>query len=123
MGVGLWPNSTLRFLFSVSNVHTACLTTNGDLPKKQAITKTKTESVPPQVYAARTQGDPALLHGDLALAVALNAGLSTIRTWRGKRLIPFIKTGHKSISYSLPKVLAALESLTVHPRGAKKGVR
>ena len=100
-------------------MHTACLTTNGDLPKKQAITKT--ESVPPQVYAARTQGDPALLHGDLALAVALGAGLSTIRTWRGKRLIPFIKTGHKSISYSLPKVLAALESLTVHPRAAKKG--
>ena len=102
-------------------MHTACLTTNGDLPKKQAITKTKTESVPPHVYAARTKGDPALLHGDLALALALNAGLSTIRTWRGKRLIPFIKTGHKSISYSLPKVLAALESLTVHPRGAKKG--
>ena len=97
------------------------LNPNGDLPKKQAITKTKTESVPPQVYAARTQGDPALLHGDLALAVALNAGLSTIRTWRAKRLVPFIKTGHKSISYSLPKVLAALESLTVHPRGAKKG--
>ena len=102
-------------------MHTACLTTNGDLPQKQAITKTKTESVPPHVHAARTQGDPALLHGDLALALALNAGLSTIRTWRAKRLIPFIKTGHKSISYSLPKVLAALESLTVHPRGAKKG--
>lgn len=92
----------------------ACLTTTGDLPQKQAITKT--ESVPPHVYAV-------LLHGDAALAVALGAGLSTVRTWRGKRLIPFIKTGHKSISYSLPKVLAALESLTVHPRGAKKGVR
>ena len=88
------------------------LNPNGDLPKKQAITKT--ESVPPHVHAV-------LLHGDLALSVALGAGLSTIRTWRGKRLIPFIKTGHKSISYSLPKVLAALESLTVHPRGAKKG--
>ena len=91
-----------------------------DLPKKQAITKTKTESVPPHVYAQRTY-DPVLLHGDAALAVALGAGLSTVRTWRAKRLIPFIKTGHKSISYSLPKVLAALESLTVHPRGAKKG--
>ena len=110
-------------------MHTACLTTNGDLPKKQAITKTKTESVPPHVYAertydpARTHGNAVLLHGDAALAVALGAGLSTVRTWRAKRLIPFIKTGHKSISYSLPKVLAALESLTVHPRGAKKGVR
>jgi hypothetical protein len=108
-------------------MHTACLTTNGDLPKKQAITKTKTESVPPHVYAertydpARTHGNAVLLHGDAALALALNAGLSTVRTWRAKRLIPFIKTGHKSISYNLPKVLAALESLTVHPRGAKKG--
>ncbi len=121
MGVGLWPNSTLGFLFSFSNMHTACSTTNSDLPRQQAITKT--ESVPPQVYAARTQGDLALLHGDLALALALNAGLSTVRTWRAKRLIPFIKTGHKSISYNLPKVLAALESLTVHPRGAKKGAQ
>jgi hypothetical protein len=108
-------------LFSFSNMQNACSIINDDLPKKQAITKT--ESVPPQVYAARTQGDPALLHGDLALALALNAGLSTIRTWRAKRLIPFIKTGHKSICYSLPKVLAALESLTVHPRGTKKGGR
>ena len=97
------------------------LNPNGDLPQKQAITKTKTESVPPHVYAARTHSDPVLLHGDAALAVALGAGLSTVRTWRAKRLIPFIKTGHKSISYSLPKVLAALESLTVHPRSAKKG--
>ena len=95
-------------------MHTACSTTNSVPPQKQAITKN--ESVPPHVHAA-------LLHGDLALALALNAGLSTVRTWRAKRLIPFIKTGHKSISYNLPKVLAALESLTVHPRGAKKGVR
>jgi hypothetical protein len=94
----------------------ACSTITGDLPQKQAITKTKPESVPPHVYAV-------LLHGDAALAVALGAGLSTVRTWRAKRLIPFIKTGHKSISYSLPKVLAALENLTVHPRSAGKGVR
>jgi len=62
-----------------------------------------------------------LIYGDQALADALDACLSTIRTWRNKRLIPFIKTGHKSICYNLPKVLAALESLTVHPRGAGKG--
>ena len=122
MGVGLWPNSTLRFLFSFSNMPSACSTIKSDLPQKQAITKTKPESVPPHIYAERTF-DPVLLHGDAALALALGAGLSTVRTWRAKRLIPFIKTGHKSISYSLPKVLAALESLTVHPRGAKKGVR
>ena len=64
-----------------------------------------------------------LIHGDAALAAALGAGLSTVRTWRGKRLIPFIRTGHKSISYSLPRVLAALDKLTVQPRGEKKGGR
>ena len=62
-----------------------------------------------------------LIHGDAALAAALGAGLSTVRTWRAKRLIPFIRTGHKSISYSLPRVLAALDKLTVQPRGEKKG--
>jgi len=85
-------------------METPCLIT-GDLPQKQAITRR--ESI--------------LIHGDLELAQALGAGLSTVRTWRAKRLIPFIKTGHKSISYNLPKVLAALESLTVHPRGTGKG--
>ncbi len=74
----------------------------GDLPSAQAIT-------------------PHLIHGDSALAAALGAGLSTVRTWRAKRLIPFIRTGHKSISYSLPRVLAALDKLTVQPRGEKKG--
>jgi hypothetical protein len=78
--------------------------TTGYLPSAQAIT-------------------PHLIHGDSALAAALGAGLSTVRTWRAKRLIPFIRTGHKSISYSLPRVLAALERLTVHPRGDKKGGR
>lgn len=86
--------------------------TTGDLPSKQAITQN--ESVPPHVCAA-------LIHGDFELARQLGTSLSTIRTWRGKRLIPFIKTGHKSICYNLAKVLAALESLTVHPRGAGKG--
>lgn len=69
------------------------------------------------------QSITSLIHGDAALAAALGAGLSTVRTWRGKRLIPFIRTGHKSISYSLPRVLAALDKLTVHPRGDKKGGR
>jgi hypothetical protein len=67
------------------------------------------------------QSITSLIHGDAALAAALGAGLSTVRTWRAKRLIPFIRTGHKSISYSLPRVLAALDKLTVHPRGEKKG--
>jgi DNA-binding transcriptional MerR regulator len=56
--------------------------------------------------------DHKLLHGDAALAKMLAVCVSTIRTWREKRLIPFIKTGHRSISYSLPKVLEALENLT-----------
>jgi hypothetical protein len=93
------------------NMRKAC-TTTGDLSSKQAITQN--QSIPPRVHGA-------LIHGDLELARMLGSSLSTIRTWRGKRLIPFIKTGHKSISYNLPKVLAALESLTVHPRGAGKG--
>ena len=54
-----------------------------------------------------------LIHGDAALAAALGAGLSTVRTWRAKRLIPFIKTGHRSIAYSLPRVLRALERVEV----------
>lgn len=51
------------------------------------------------------------VHDDTALATALGAKLSTVRTWRKKGLIPFIKTGHRSISYCVPKVLAALEAL------------
>ena len=46
---------------------------------------------------------------------AIGAGLSTVRTWRAKRLIPYIKTGHKSVIYDLPKVLAALEEFEVKP--------
>lgn len=70
---------------------------------------------------SHTTSDLPLIHGDLALAQALGVGLSTIRTLKTKRLIPFMKTGHKSIIYNLPKVLAALESLTMHPYRAGKG--
>lgn len=56
---------------------------------------------------------PHLIHGDAALAQMLGAGLSTVRTWRAKRLIPFIRTGHRSIAYSLPRVLQALERVEV----------
>jgi len=62
-----------------------------------------------------------LIAGDRALAFALNFGLSTVRTWRAKRLIPYIKTGHKSVIYNLPKVLAALEALEVKPVTSKGG--
>ncbi|MEI7774940.1 MAG: hypothetical protein WCK17_09200 [Verrucomicrobiota bacterium] len=63
----------------------------------------------------------SLIHGDQALADAIGAGLSTIRTWRAKRLIPYIKTGHKSVIYDLPKVLAALGTLEVKPVTSKGG--
>jgi hypothetical protein len=56
-----------------------------------------------------------LIYGDQALADTLQAGLSTIRTWRLRRIIPYIKTGHKSVIYDLKKVLAALEMLEVKP--------
>ena len=97
-------------------MHNHALLPTGDLPSKQAITQN--ESNPPNIYGG---AHGQLIHGDVKLARQLGTGLSTIRTWRAKRLIPFIKTGHKSISYNLAKVLAALESLTVHPRGAGKG--
>ena len=63
----------------------------------------------------------SLIHGDQALADAINAGLSTVRTWRAKRLIPYIKTGHKSVIYDLSKVLAALGTLEVKPVTSKGG--
>jgi predicted site-specific integrase-resolvase len=59
------------------------------------------------------------IFGDLKLAQTLGAQVSTIRTWRYKGLIPFIKTGHKSIMYQLPAVLAALEKME-QPAESKK---
>lgn len=56
-----------------------------------------------------------LIHGDQSLADALGTCVSNIRTLRLKRLIPFIKTGHKSIIYKLDRVLAALDRLEVKP--------
>jgi hypothetical protein len=63
----------------------------------------------------------ALIHGDQHLADAMGTNLSKIRTLRLKRLIPFIKVGHKSIIYNLDKVLAALERLEVKPVTEKGG--
>lgn len=63
----------------------------------------------------------SLIHGDQALADAIGAGLSTVRTWRAKRIIPYIKTGHKSVIYDLTKVLAALGALEVKPVTSKGG--
>ena len=68
-----------------------------------------------------TPNGPNLIHGDQALADAIHAGLSTVRTWRAKRLIPYIKTGHKSVIYDLNKVMAALGALEVKPVTSKGG--
>jgi hypothetical protein len=57
--------------------------------------------------------DYPLVNGDHALAIALGLSISTVRRWRDARLIPYIKTGHRSIAYSLAKVLSALEKLEV----------
>jgi len=62
-----------------------------------------------------------LIYGDQALADAIHSRLSTVRTWRARRLIPYIKTGHKSVIYDLNKVLAALEALEVKPVTGKGG--
>ncbi|MEI6714641.1 MAG: hypothetical protein WCO60_12870 [Verrucomicrobiota bacterium] len=54
-----------------------------------------------------------LLNGDAALAAELCLGLSTIRRLRSARRIPYIKTGHRTIVYNLPKVLAALDATEI----------
>lgn len=62
-----------------------------------------------------------LIFGDAQLASELGCSLSTVRDWRSKRVIPFVKTGVRQVVYNLPRVLAALDKLTVQPRGEKKG--
>jgi hypothetical protein len=47
------------------------------------------------------------------LALALNESPFTIRTWRKKRIVPYLRIGHRSIRYRLPAVLAALERFTI----------
>jgi hypothetical protein len=97
MGVGSWLNNYSEFSAALMGMHNAYPTSTGELAKAESINRRLS----------------VLIHGDLALAHAIGAGLSTVRTWRAKRLIPYIKTGHKSITYNLSKVLAALEALEV----------
>ena len=61
-----------------------------------------------------------LIHGDAALAKIIGCAVPTIRRWRALRLIPFLRTGHKSISYALPRVLAALERLETRAHSESK---
>lgn len=62
-----------------------------------------------------------LIHSDKLLAKVLNTSIHSIRNLRRKRVIPYIKTGHKSVIYDLNKVLAALETLEVKPVTVKGG--
>ncbi|MEY5026716.1 MAG: hypothetical protein RLZZ244_2244 [Verrucomicrobiota bacterium] len=55
----------------------------------------------------------AFIHGDEALASELNIPVSTVRSLRSQRLIPCVKAGHRTILYSLPKVLAALSKIEI----------
>jgi hypothetical protein len=63
-----------------------------------------------------------LIIGDLALAQILGTSVTTVRRWREARLIPYTKTGHRSIHYKLERVLSALAKLEVHAV-SEKGVR
>jgi hypothetical protein len=67
----------------------------------------------PAVRQGRSKS--VIIFGDRKLAEALNRSISTVRTWRAKRLIPFMRMGYKSIAYELPDVLASLRSLRVKP--------
>ena len=63
----------------------------------------------------------ALIVGDRALASFLGVCLPTIRWWRARGVIPFIKTGHRSIAYEPDDVLAALRSFRKKPTTEKGG--
>jgi len=51
-----------------------------------------------------------IISGDAAMAKALGVSVSTVRTWRGKGLIPYRKFGHKSVLYFYDEVIAALQN-------------
>ena len=61
------------------------------------------------------RGDGELLDTP-ELALTLNESPFTIRDWRHKGVIPFLKLGHRQIRYRLRDVLAALERRTVKAR-------
>jgi excisionase family DNA binding protein len=54
-----------------------------------------------------------LIFGDAQLASQLGCSLSTIRDWRSKRVIPFVKTGVRQVVYNLRRVLDALDALEI----------
>ena len=60
-------------------------------------------------------GKGALLT-EVELARALGEMPRTIRNWRYRGLLPFVKCGHRSIRFRLDMVLEALEKRTIKRR-------
>jgi hypothetical protein len=50
------------------------------------------------------------------LAISLGECRRTIRRWRERRVIPFVKLGYRTIRYRLPRVLEALDQRATKPR-------
>jgi hypothetical protein len=57
------------------------------------------------------------------LSELTNIPVRSYRTLIVKRSIPFIKVGHRTLLFSVPKVLAALESFEVQPITPRNGRR
>ena len=47
------------------------------------------------------------------LSAAIGMSIIEIRTLQNRRIIPFIKIGHRTLKFQLPKVQAALERFEV----------
>ena len=63
-----------------------------------------------QKFIRRGRGE---LQDTREIALALNESPFTVRDWRNKGIIPFLKLGHRQIRYRLPDVIRALEKFTV----------
>ena len=96
-------------------------TNDNAVPSRLSGTEQTTQTQTNATGTKRTY--PQLVKGDAPLSVVLGVDSSTVRTWRKSRLIPYTKTGHRTIVYSLEKVLAALERFEVKTVTEPKGGR
>jgi hypothetical protein len=64
-------------------------------------------------YKRRGGGE---LKSEAELARALGEEERTVRNWRYRGLIPYLKLGHRQVRYRLDAVLAALDKKTVRKR-------
>ena len=60
-----------------------------------------------------------ITEAELMAAIRL-PNVHAVRLLRYKKKIPYVKMGHRTIRYSLPKVLKALEKLEVKEAGAAR---